>query len=109
MIDGGKRERPGELPHVQNLGVSSSYSGKAKELRLYYLVQLEVRKLETHPLLLVPRWTGFNIKSALVLWLWRAELDSSAIPFLFDMRHLSVRMPEMYTAFNKVFRSDGGL
>ena len=27
-----------------------------------YLVWLEVRNLETHPLLLVPGWTGFNIK-----------------------------------------------
>ena len=59
---GGKRVGPGELPHVQNLGVSSSYSEKAKELTLRYLVWLEVRKLETHPLLLVPGWTGFNIK-----------------------------------------------
>ena len=53
---------PGELPHVQNLGLSSSNSEKAKELTLRYLVWLEVRKLETHPLLLVPGWTGFNIK-----------------------------------------------
>ena len=59
---GGKREGPGELPLVQDLGVSSSYSDKAKELTLRYLVWLEVRKLETHPLLLVPGWTGFNIK-----------------------------------------------
>lgn len=59
---GGKRVRPGELPHVQNPGISSPYSEKAKELTMRYLVQLEVRKLETHPLLLVPGWTGFNIK-----------------------------------------------
>ena len=59
---GGKRVRPGELPHVQNPGISSPYSEKAKELTLRYLVWLEVRKLETHPLLLVPGWTGFNIK-----------------------------------------------
>ena len=59
---GGKRVGPGELPHVQDLGVSSSYSEKVKELTLRYLVRLEVRKLETHPLLLVPGWTGFNIK-----------------------------------------------
>ena len=38
---GGKRVGPGELPHVQNLGVSSSYSEKAKELTLHYLVWLE--------------------------------------------------------------------
>ena len=59
---GGKRVGPGELPHVQNPGISSPYSEKAKELTLRYLVWLEVRKLETHSLLLVPRWTGFNIK-----------------------------------------------
>ena len=59
---GGKRVGSGELPRVQNLGVSSSYSEKAKELTLRYLVWLEVKKLETHPLLLVPGWTGFNIK-----------------------------------------------
>ena len=59
---GGKRKGPGELPLVQNLGISSSYRDKAKELTLRYLVWLEIRKLETYPLLLVPGWTGFNIK-----------------------------------------------
>ena len=58
---GGKRKGPGELPLVQNLGIRSSYSDKAKELTLRYLVWLEIRKLETHPLLLVPGWTGFNV------------------------------------------------
>ena len=58
----GKQEGPGELSHIQNLGVSCSYTDKAKELKLRYLVWLEVRKLEAHPLLLVPGWTGFNIK-----------------------------------------------
>ena len=62
----GKRVGPGELPHVQNLGLSSSYSEKAKELTWRHLVWLEVRKLETHPLLLVPGWTGFNIKVLLI-------------------------------------------
>ena len=64
---GRKRVGPGELPHVQNLGLSSSYCEKAKELTLRYLVWFEVRKLETHPLLLVPGWTGFNIKSVIVI------------------------------------------
>ena len=59
---GGKRKGSGELPLVKNLGISSSYSDKAKELTLRNLVWLEIRKLETHPLLLVPGWTGFNIK-----------------------------------------------
>ena len=58
----GKRVGPGELPHVQNLGISSSYDDKAKLLRIHYLVWLEVRKLKTHLSLLVPGWTGFNIK-----------------------------------------------
>ena len=31
-------------------------------MALRYLVWIEVRKLETHPLLLIPGWTGFNIK-----------------------------------------------
>ena len=59
---GGKRVGPGELAQVQNVGVSSSYADEVKELALRFLVWLEVRKLETHPLLLVPGWTGFNIK-----------------------------------------------
>jgi len=68
----GKLEGPGELSHVQNLGGRSSYSEKAKKMTSRYLVWLEVRKLEIHPLLLVPGWIGF--KSAIVLWLWRAPL-----------------------------------
>lgn len=31
-------------------------------MALHYLVWIEVRKLETHPLLLIPGWTGLNIK-----------------------------------------------
>jgi len=50
---GAKLEGPGELPHVQNLGVSSSYSDKAKEMTLQVTKEM-VRKLETHPLLPVP-------------------------------------------------------
>ena len=34
----------------------SSYDDKAKEQRMQYLVWVEVRKLKTHPLLLVPGW-----------------------------------------------------
>ena len=61
---GGKRIGPGQLPYVQNLGVPNSrFEEKANELRQRYLVWLEVRKLKTHPLLLVSRWTGFNIKT----------------------------------------------
>ena len=57
-----KRVESGELLHIQNLGVRSSHSEKAKELILCYLVWFEVRKLESHPLPLVPGRTGFNIK-----------------------------------------------
>ena len=39
-----------------------SYDDKAKEQRMQYLVWVEVRRLKTHPLLLVLGWTGFNIK-----------------------------------------------
>ena len=35
---------------------------KAKEMALHYFVWIEVRKLEMHPLLLIPGWNGFNIK-----------------------------------------------
>jgi len=59
---GGKRVGPGELPYVRNLGLRSSYDDKAKEQRMQYLVWVEARKLKTHPLLLVPGWTVFNIK-----------------------------------------------
>ena len=59
---GEKRVGPGELPYVQNLGLRSYYDGKAKEQRMQNLVWVKVRKLKTHPLLLVPDWTGFNIK-----------------------------------------------
>ena len=59
---GGKRVGPGEVPHVQNLGISSSYDDKAKLLRVHYLVWQEVRKLKTHLSLLVPGSTGLNIK-----------------------------------------------
>ena len=50
------------MARVQNFGVSSSYSEKAKEMTLRYLVWLKVRKPEPHPLLLGPGWSGFNIK-----------------------------------------------
>ena len=30
----------------------------------YYIVWIEVRKVKSHPTLLVPGWTGFNIKVA---------------------------------------------
>ena len=33
-----------------------------KTLHMHYRVWIELRKLRTHPLLLVPGWTGFSIK-----------------------------------------------
>ena len=63
---GTKRVGPGEQAHVQNLGMRSSYDDKAKLIRMHYLVWLEARKLKTHPSLLVPGWTGFNIKVVVV-------------------------------------------
>ena len=54
----------GELPYIQNIGVPNSrYEEKVNKLQQQYLVCLEVSKLKTHPFLLVPAWTGFNIKT----------------------------------------------
>ena len=59
---GGRRVGPGVLPHVQYLGHSSSYMEITKTLHMHYRVWIELRKLRTHPLLLVPGWTAFFIK-----------------------------------------------
>ena len=61
---GGKRVGPGELIEVKNLSRSISYLNIRDIQRLRYLVWIEVRKLRTHPSLLTPGWTGFNIKVA---------------------------------------------
>ena len=61
---GGKRVGPGELTEVKNLSRSTSYLNIRDIQRLRYLVWIEVRKLRTHPSLLIPGWTGFNIKVA---------------------------------------------
>ena len=58
----GRRVGPGVLPYVQYLGHSSSYLEITKTLHMHYPVWIELRKLRTHPLLLVPDWTGFFIK-----------------------------------------------
>ena len=55
-----------KLPYARNLGLRSSYDDKAKEQRMQYLVWVEVRKLKTHPLLVILGWTGFNIKG--IIW-----------------------------------------
>ena len=57
-----RRVGPGLLSHIQYLGIHSSYATLAKKLRMQYLIWVELRKLRTHPLLLVPGWTGFHIQ-----------------------------------------------
>ena len=59
---GGRRVGPGILSYVQYLGISSSYQEITKTLHMHYRVWIQLRKLRTHPLLLVPGWTGFFIK-----------------------------------------------
>ena len=61
---GGKRISPGGLIEVKNLSRSTSYLNIREVQRLRYLVWIEVRKLRTHPSLLIPGWTSFNIKVA---------------------------------------------
>ena len=57
----GKRSGPGELIHVQKLDESRKYAETNYCQRLNHLIWIEVRKLKTHPALLVPGWTGFQI------------------------------------------------
>ena len=71
---GGKRAGLGDLRHVQNLGVSSSYSEKAKELTLRYLVWLEEESSKHTHYCLCLDGLALTFKSAIVLWLWRAKL-----------------------------------
>ena len=61
---GGKRVGPGELTEVKDLSRSTSYLNIRDVQRLRYIVWIEVRKLRTHASLLIPGWTGFNIKVA---------------------------------------------
>ena len=58
----GKRVGPGKLNEVKNLSQSCSYLNLKDIQRLRYIVWIEVLKLKTHPTLLVPGWTEFNIK-----------------------------------------------
>ena len=57
----GKRSGPGELIHVQKLHESRKYAETNYYQMLNHLIWIEVRKLKTHPALLVPGWTGFHI------------------------------------------------
>lgn len=54
---GGKRVGPGELQHVKDLHTSTNYAERSDIQRKKYLIWLEVRKIKTHPALLVPGWT----------------------------------------------------
>ena len=58
---GGKRMEPGELTYDKDLTIASSYKDKTIRQRELYLIWIEIRRLKTHPALLIPRWTGFNI------------------------------------------------
>ena len=54
---GGKHTGPGELAHIQNLGVPNShYEEKANELRQRYLVWLEVWKLKSNTPFAIGTW-----------------------------------------------------
>ena len=57
----GKRSGPGELIHVQKPHESRKYAKTNYYQRLNHLIWIEVWKLKTHPALLVPGWTGFQI------------------------------------------------
>lgn len=47
--------------YVKNLHESDAYSEKLHKQQMKYVVWIEVGKLKTHPTLLVPGWTGFDI------------------------------------------------
>ena len=54
-----KRSGPGEL--IQKLDESRKYTETNYYQRLNHLIWIEVRKHKTHPVLLVPGRTGFQI------------------------------------------------
>ena len=56
----GKRVGPGVLNNLGD-GLADRYKISRRGHFKEYLVWLEIRKLKTYPLLLVPGWTGFNI------------------------------------------------
>ena len=58
---GWKCMGPGELSYVKDLTIASSYKDKAIMQRELYLIWIEIRKLTTHPALLIPGRTGLNI------------------------------------------------
>ena len=57
----GKHTGPCEFKHIRDLDKSSKYTEHKYHQKMSYLVWIEVRKLKTHPALLVPGWTGFQI------------------------------------------------
>ena len=79
----GKRVGPGELKIGRNLDIGSTYKAKADVQRKLYLVWVEIRKLKTHPLLLIPGWTGFNItirKDMVIMEITIAYIDALDSP-----------------------------
>ncbi|KAK3747396.1 hypothetical protein QZH41_012092, partial [Actinostola sp. cb2023] len=123
---GGKREGPGELLHVQNLGNSTKKSlsefrefgeqfhvyvqgikEKGSNLGRFWLSYLELCELMLN--LIYASRTGswelyLSCIEEVIPWAFAYDRQNYArylIPFLDDMRHLSVRMPDVYTAFNK--------
>ena len=61
---GSKRVGPGKLDELTNLSQSCSDLNLKEIQRLRHILWIEVRKLKTHPTLLVSGWTGFNVKVA---------------------------------------------
>ena len=49
----GKLRDPGELKHICDLDKSSKYTEHNYHQKMSYLVRIKVRKLKTHPVLLV--------------------------------------------------------
>ena len=93
----GKQEGPGNCRLTQNLAVCS-YSDKAKEMTLRCLVWLEVRKLETHPLLLVPGCPGLNVKASN-----RVAVVESTISYV-DTIDFPATDPEVKTVYKGLSR-----
>ena len=57
----GKRVVPGQLKELERFKDSIKYTDQTYNQRLQYLIWIELRQLKTHPTLLVPGWTDFNI------------------------------------------------
>ena len=100
---GGKRVGPGELIEVKNLSRSTSYVNIRDIQRLRYLVWMEVRKLRTHPSLLIPGWTGFNIKVAN-----NVVITASNISYLDTIDAPATDLKTAYEVLCRVVKSETG-